>query len=39
MSAIYLVVEDLRGNDFRAIFSLSVNKVLSSKLMFVSLIK
>jgi hypothetical protein len=33
------MVKDLRGNNFRAISSLLVNKILSFKLIFISLIK
>jgi hypothetical protein len=39
MSAIHLVVKDLRGDTFRAMSSLLINRVLSFKLIFVSLIK
>jgi hypothetical protein len=39
MSVIHLVIKDLRGDAFRAMSSLLVNRVLFFKLMFIFLIK
>jgi hypothetical protein len=39
MSAIYLIIENLRGDNSRAISLLLINKILSSKPIFISLMK